>query len=772
MKKKRILTVLLLLGGLLYAQSGEIARYAIFIGSNQGGQGRSTLRYAGVDAQGVAHVMEEIGGIRSSNRIILTDPDSQEIESGFSFLKTQVSRDKSQGKHTELFLYYSGHSDEAGLLLGEDLYPYSRLRSAIKEVGAEVEVAILDSCSSGAFTRTKGGRRGSPFLVEEGTKTEGHAFLTSSSESEASQESDRIGGSFFTHYLVTGLRGAADYSGDFKVTLNEAYRYAFDETLARTINTQAGPQHASYEIQLNGSGDLILTDLRQNSSQVLIQEDLAGRIFVQELNGRVVAELRKNQGNQIKLALPPENYQVTLDNGSDLQVAEIRLSRGSTLTLDSSHFENRTREFTVSRGNSPDTLEGEDADWENDLVKTTEELLKEIYKLKDSIVVSFGQKSQDPTLYQGLSLNFFPSNYRVEGASIGLISHVDEDLSGLQAGIIGAKIGRNVTGAQVSSIYNIAGGSVSLFQGAGVFNIAKGVRGVQASGVFNHSLGPNYGAQVAGVYNIAYGDSLQGQFSSVFNINQGSLTGIQVGGVFGIVSGNLSGGQISGLFNLTQRDTHGLQLSPLFNGTGSLRGGQISLINASGHMRGFQFGLVNVAGSAKGTQFGLLNISQEIKGNAIGLINISKNGLFHLSTWYDDRQLSYMGLQMGLGRSYNLLFGGLDMTEIQNQNITRGVWGYGLGFHVDSYPFWLDTDVSAKFLYNSARGDQFTAAPYFRLQGGLQLGGIALFAGSSLDIYNSSWGDPLFFHDEEPDYFEVANETFELYPSWFFGIRL
>ena len=38
------------------------------------------------------------------------------------------------------------------------------------------------------------------------------------------------------------------------------YRYAFDETLARTENTQAGPQHPSYDIQLTGAGDLVLTD--------------------------------------------------------------------------------------------------------------------------------------------------------------------------------------------------------------------------------------------------------------------------------------------------------------------------------------------------------------------------------------------------------------------------------------------------------------------------------------------------------------------------------
>jgi uncharacterized caspase-like protein len=59
----------------------------------------------------------------------------------------------------------------------------------------------------------------------------GYAFLTSSSPDEVAQESDHIGASFFTHYLVSGLRGAADVTGEGKVTLNEAYQFAFNETL-------------------------------------------------------------------------------------------------------------------------------------------------------------------------------------------------------------------------------------------------------------------------------------------------------------------------------------------------------------------------------------------------------------------------------------------------------------------------------------------------------------------------------------------------------------
>ena len=68
----------------------------------------------------------------------------------------------------------------------------------------------------------------------------GHAFLTSSAADERAQESDRIAASYFTYYLVSGLRGAADINPDKRVTLQEAYQFASQETLARTERSQAG----------------------------------------------------------------------------------------------------------------------------------------------------------------------------------------------------------------------------------------------------------------------------------------------------------------------------------------------------------------------------------------------------------------------------------------------------------------------------------------------------------------------------------------------------
>jgi hypothetical protein len=82
---------------------------------------------------------------------------------------------------------------------------------------------------------------------------------TSSSATEDAQESDDIKGSFFTHYLVSGLLGAADTNGDGTVSLGEAYAHAYDATLRASSRTLAGVQHATFRQDVRGVADLTLT---------------------------------------------------------------------------------------------------------------------------------------------------------------------------------------------------------------------------------------------------------------------------------------------------------------------------------------------------------------------------------------------------------------------------------------------------------------------------------------------------------------------------------
>jgi hypothetical protein len=225
-----------------------------------------------------------------------------------------------------------------GILLADDRYSYRSLRDRLDQIPADVRIAVLDACSSGAFTRVKSGRPRPPFLVDESSDMRGHAFLTSSSESEAAQESDRIRASYFTHYLVSGLRGAADLSGDGKVTLNEAYQFAFNETLGRTVDSKGGAQHPSYDISMSGTGDVVMTDVRQTTATLVLGESLEGRFFVRTSSQDLVVELYKPRGRAIELAVEAGVYDVRLEREKGSLMARAEVADGSRIVLEPRQF--------------------------------------------------------------------------------------------------------------------------------------------------------------------------------------------------------------------------------------------------------------------------------------------------------------------------------------------------------------------------------------------------------------------------------------------------
>jgi uncharacterized caspase-like protein len=326
----------------------RLRRFALVAGANSGGAERAPLRFAVTDARDVADVLVELGGVAATDVSMLENPDAATLAGTIAGFAPRMQGD--DGARVEFVFYYSGHSDEEGLLLGNERVGYRDLKAQVDALPADVRIIVLDSCSSGALTRLKGGQRRAPFLIDASTKVTGHAFLTSASEDEAAQESDRIGGSFFTHYLVSGLRGAADTTADGKVTLSEAYQYAFHETLQRTEQSAAGPQHAAYDIRLVGTGDLVMTDLRQGVADLELAADLRGRIFVRRPGGALVAEVRKVDDRPTRLSVPPGPYEVRLEDGHGVWGATVALTHGDTRAVERQHFTKLALEPTVSRG--------------------------------------------------------------------------------------------------------------------------------------------------------------------------------------------------------------------------------------------------------------------------------------------------------------------------------------------------------------------------------------------------------------------------------------
>jgi len=319
---------------------GPTHRFAIFIGNNEGGEGTRPLLYATDDAKRLHEVMVRVGGLAPEDAMLLSNQSADDVSTALTELERRARDAQRRGERTTFFFSYSGHAKDGALRLGTTKLPLETLKSRLAAGPAEVRVAVFDACRSGALTRTKGVRRAPAFEIEtDATRAaKGLVILTSSAADEDSQESDTIGASYFSYHLASGLIGSADQSGDGRVSLSEAYAYAYERTVAATADSAAGPQHPTFSFDLAGNGDLVLTDVaqRREGLRVPVQAPV-GTYFLIDPRGVVVAEVTKAETERT-IALRPGPYTVKRRLADRLRVGAVVIAEGRLTTLDEASF--------------------------------------------------------------------------------------------------------------------------------------------------------------------------------------------------------------------------------------------------------------------------------------------------------------------------------------------------------------------------------------------------------------------------------------------------
>jgi hypothetical protein len=325
---KRLLLATALLIGTATAAQADTVRLALLVGNNVGTGARRPLRYAEGDAHKLGDVLNELGGFRRENVHVLTGQSLAQVDRKLGELAAQVRAWRERNDRVVLLFYFSGHSDGQALELGTDRWPYQTVRERLKSLGAEIRIAIVDSCQSGALLAQKGGVPGPAFDIRfnNDLANSGEAVLTSSAADELALESREIRASFFSHHLISGLRGAADSSGDGRITLAEAYRHAFVNTLLATSGTLSGPQHPGYDYRMSGQGELVLTEVVARGATLTLPSGFDQLLIADEVHRHLVAELTRRSAN--RLALPPGRYVV--QGRRDGRAYEMRLSLGPT----------------------------------------------------------------------------------------------------------------------------------------------------------------------------------------------------------------------------------------------------------------------------------------------------------------------------------------------------------------------------------------------------------------------------------------------------------
>lgn len=676
----------------------ENQRYYFATASFDGGQDRARLRYSHSDADRLGRVLAELGGTQSEREKFLVEPSPAEFKQGLDALATQMKSEKGKARQ-EVIVYYSGHADDRGLILRGGSLSWKELRAAVQNLPADVRLSVIDACGSGAIIRSKGGVKRQAFLTDKDENLRGTAFLTSSSESEVSQESDQLRASFFTHALTSGLRGAADYNGDRKVTLGEAYQYAFAQTLQATEAASAGSQHPLRDMDLSGSGDLVLTDLERGNAGVILGQELHGLFWIYDPQQKLVAGVQKTPGRTLQLGLEPGQYVLKSENLSGAIQVGLSLDQGQTRLIDSAGLlglppvyapQQPKADATISVNPLP-MLKIPNA-WEMCEEQGRRSAL--LPEGNDIGVVS--QKSSRAQKGLQGSLIVAEADSLGSGVQLGLlgVAQAHQGWDGVQGSLFYSRSRACLNGVQLSNGLNDAQAVRGVQMG--LFNMGASVRGVQGGvinlltrelqgvqgGVINVMISPRdsmgttknaeQGSVQGGVINVARDADIQGGVVNIAHdtkvqggtVNIAMKTGVQ-GGVQNIAHDTKVQGGVSNLAKYSQ-----------------VQGGILNL----GLQSKVQVGIMNVAKKSK-LQVGLLNIADSVD-LAVGLLNLSRSGIVEYTRSMDETGQIVYGLRSGNAIFYTHIlvsdhFGFDDFgIEIDQDNDTTAIWGksaLGLG---------------------------------------------------------------------------------------------
>ena len=329
----------------LASPAAAAERLAVIVGADLGAPDEEPLRHAEADARRVRDVLVELAGVQQDRALLLAGPQPNAVLAALDEARGRAAELHRAGKRVELVFYFSGHGDDGSLHLARGDLALADVRRALAAVPADLRLAVIDACRGGVHLRGVG--KGTAFAVAAAPDApHGSVEIHAAAAGEAAQESDELGGAVFTHFIVSGLRGAADQDADGRVTLDELYRYAYRHTLLRTGASDAR-QHPDFAMSLAGAGEVVLSVPGKTSASLEVPRGAAWYLVFALPSAAVLGEIGGEGG---RLALPNGRFLVVRHAGAASGVAEVDLSWGGHRVLSDGDFRPVAREELVARG--------------------------------------------------------------------------------------------------------------------------------------------------------------------------------------------------------------------------------------------------------------------------------------------------------------------------------------------------------------------------------------------------------------------------------------
>lgn len=219
-KAKRLLILIVAVLSLAIAANAQ-KTYALLVGVSNYGNCSSNLQNTTKDVKELKKVFDN-QGITSS---VLTSKYAT-LQNVKKKLNAIISVAKPDDK---IIFYFSGHGNTGFFLLyGLEHFYYKDMLKMLSNSKTKNVVCFIDACMTGSVL--------DPYYHWE-ADNRFISFMMSSRAEEFSIENNWVGHGYYTQGLLKGLRGLADANSDNKITLEELFRYVYNDVTART-NTQ------------------------------------------------------------------------------------------------------------------------------------------------------------------------------------------------------------------------------------------------------------------------------------------------------------------------------------------------------------------------------------------------------------------------------------------------------------------------------------------------------------------------------------------------------
>jgi len=246
--------------------------YAVVMGIEQYRQNLPKADFAAKDAQVTRDYLTRAMGYQEENVVVLLNDKATktDLEKYIEhWLPNRVEKDAS------VFVYFSGHGapnpktgdaylvpyDGDPAFVEATGYPLKRLYEQLNKLPAKEVIVMLDSCFSGAGSRSviAKGMRPMVISVENPVVAGGRTVvLAASSGAQVSSTYDQKGHGLLTYYFLKGLQGDADRNRDGTIELSEVFDFTkpqVERTARREYNNEQTPQ-------LLGSPELLSKGVR------------------------------------------------------------------------------------------------------------------------------------------------------------------------------------------------------------------------------------------------------------------------------------------------------------------------------------------------------------------------------------------------------------------------------------------------------------------------------------------------------------------------------